>query len=148
MVFMLIMHLLFVASWVIFQINGLFYACLFSTAFLLFSLLCVYNITITIDKTYLSFKLGIGLIKKRYKIANIRSCKPFSGISKKMGIGCKMTFGGDMLKYYIVTGFKAIELRFHDNDNLIVRIGTPLPEEISQQIQLYIDPAPPHLVFD
>ncbi|MDR0843187.1 MAG: hypothetical protein LBP68_07205, partial [Acidobacteriota bacterium] len=90
MVFMLLMYLFFLAIWVICRgSDELFYPCLFSTAGLLFGLLCVYNITITIDGTYISFKLGIGLIKKRYEIASIKSCEPVSGIVKKMGIGTK-----------------------------------------------------------
>ena len=142
-VFIIIMYLVFLVSWVIFRVNGLFSACLLSTAFLLFSLLCLYNITITIDNTYISFKLGIGLFKGRYKITNIKSCEPYNGISKRMGVGMKISFTGVVLKYFIVTGFKAIELRFHANNNLIVLIGTPLPEEISHQIKLLIDGTQP-----
>jgi len=132
------MYPLLLAPLVIFQVYASFYIILLITAGLLFGLLCVYNITITIDETYISFKLGIGLIKKRYKIANIESCKPVTGISKRIGVGSKLFFSGDVLKYYIVTGFEAIELRFRDNDRLTVRIGTPLTKEIIQQIQLLL----------
>ena len=118
--------------------NELFYIYLLIITALLFGLLCVYNITITINNSYLSFKLGIGLIKKKYKIADIKSCKPYSGISKRIGIGSKMSFSGDILEYYIVTGFEAIELQFH-NKKAIVCIGTPLSEEISQQVQSLIE---------
>ena len=107
-------------------------------AIFLFSLLCIYKITITIDDTYLSFKLGVGLIKKRYKIADIKSCKQYSGISKRIGIGSKMSFTGNKLEYFIVTGFEAIELQFN-NRTTIVHIGTPLSEEISRQIQSLIE---------
>ena len=138
MVVILLMYLLFLAFSMIFWANDLFYIFLLLTEGLFFGLLCVYNISIMIDNKYLSFKLGIGLIKKRYKIANIKSCKPVSGISKRIGVGTKVSFTGDILKYYIVTGFKAIELQFHDN-KVIVHIGTPFPEKISQQIQLLID---------
>jgi len=141
-VFIFIMYILFLAYWVTFRNNGLFPAFLLSTAFLLFGILCIYNITITIDNTYISFKLGIGLIKKKYKIANIKYCEPTSRISKRIGVGIKMSITGNVLKYYIVTGFKSIELRFHDNNKLIVCIGTPIPEEISQQIKLLVDRAP------
>jgi hypothetical protein len=118
--------------------NDLFYMWLLMIAGALFGLLCFYNITITIDETYFSFKLGIGLIKKRYEIANIKSCKPYSGIHKGFGIGTKMNFAGDVLKQYNVTGLKAIELRLY-NDNAIIKIGTPQPEEISQYVQSLID---------
>ena len=152
MVFMLIMYLVFLAVLVIFPVYDLFYTCLFLTAVFLSGLLCVYNITITIDNSYLSFKLGIGWIKKRYEIANIKSCKPYSDISKRIGIGTKISLTGYVLKYYIVTGFKAMELRFHDNNKLIVLIGTPLAEEIIKQVQLRIapvqPPVQPHLSLD
>ena len=140
-VFLLLMYLLlWIPSCVIFLVlKWWFYACLMGmlgTTLCLFGLLCVYKITITIDDTYFSFKLGIGLTKKRYKIANIKSCKPYTGLRNGMGIGTKRDFNGNIFKYYMVTGSKAIELRFHDNDKFTVLIGTPLPEEISQQIQL------------
>ena len=138
MLFMLLMYLFFLVLTIIFWVNELFNICLLITAVFFFGLLCVYNITIIIDNTYLSFKLGIGLIKKRYKIANIKSCKPVCGISKRIGIGTKIFFTGDILKYYIVTGFKAVELQFYDN-KVTVHIGTPLSDTISQQIQLLID---------
>jgi hypothetical protein len=128
----------FVLSVILKPINWSIYIYLFATAGLLFSLLCLYNITITIDNTYLSFKLGIGLIKKKYKIANIKSCKPYSGAPKRIGVGSKMSFTGKILKYYIVTGFKAIELQFHDQ-KITVLIGTNQPDEISQYVQSLID---------
>jgi len=105
-------------------------------AILLFGLLCFYNITITIENTHISFILGIGLIKKRYEIKNIKSCKPI--ISQKIGIGAKIDFNGKIIKRYIVTGFKAIELQFHDSKT-IVHIGTTQPDEICKQIQSLID---------
>jgi len=137
MVFMLLMYMGFMTPFVIVRANYLFYIILFSTALLFFGLLCVYNITITIDERYLSFKLGIGLIKKRYEIEDIISCKPYSGISKRMGVGFKMSFGG-ILEYYIVTGTKAIELNFR-NKKATVLIGTKQPEEISRYVQSLID---------
>jgi hypothetical protein len=92
-----------------------------------------------IDDTYLSFKLGIGLVKKRYEIANIQSCRPYIGISMRMGVGSKMALNGNRLKYYIVNGFKTIELRFHDRPKLTVLIGTNQPDEISRYVQSLID---------
>ena len=119
-------------------ISEQFYIWLFMITGSLFGLLCLYNITITIDDKYFSFKLGIGLIKKRYEIANIKSCKPYSGIHKGFGIGTKMSFTGEILKQYNVTGTKAIELRFFDRDT-IVKIGVNEPDEISQYVQSLID---------
>ena len=136
----------FLSLWVLFflflltrteSINWLFFTYSAIITILLFGILCVYNITITIDDSYFSFKLGMGLIKRRYNIADIKSCKPYAGFSKRIGIGWKRSVSGNLLEYYIVTGFKAIELQFH-NKKAIVLIGTPLAEEISQQIQSQI----------
>ena len=137
MVFMFVMYLFVIALLVFLQANELFYKCFFITLILLFGLLCFYNITITIDNTYFSFKLGIGLIQKKYKITNIKSCNPYTGISKKIGIGSKMSIRGYIIDFYIVTGFKAIELQFHDRDKIVL-IGTPFPDEISQAFQSFI----------
>jgi hypothetical protein len=129
--------------WVLLVILGAankYYIYLLVSVCFLFGLLCVYNITIEIDNTHFSFKLGIGLIKKRYEIANIKSCKPYSGISKRFGIGSKVSFfTGRKLEYYIVTGYKAVELQFFDRPSTIVLIGTNSPEEISQYVQLLIE---------
>lgn len=139
-IFILLMYIFFLVLLLLLKpINELLYAYLFVTIGLLLVLLCVYNITITINKTYFSFKLGIGLIKKKYKITNIKSCKPYSGIPKRIGIGSKMTFKGNILNYYILPGFKAIELNFHDRQNLTILIGTNQPDEISQYVQSLID---------
>jgi len=121
------------------KVNYEFYIYIIAFLGLLFGLLYVYKITIIIDNTHLYFELGIGLVKKKYEIANIKSCKPYSGISKRMGIGTKMSFTGNILKYYIVTAGKAIELKFHDNENLTVLIGTNQPDEICQYVQSLID---------
>ena len=138
MLFLLLFYTISIVFMVIFWANELFYILLPTTVFFLFGILNTYNITITVNNTYFSFKLGVGLIKKRYKIVNIKSCKPYSGISKRIGIGSKLSITGNVLNYYIVTGFKSIEIQFHDRKT-VVHIGTPLPEEISQYIQLLID---------
>ena len=137
-VFMLLMYIFILVLSAILK-NEQLYTYLFGTVGLLCGLLCFYNITITIDKTYLSFRLGIGLIQKKYKIANIKSCKPYTDTPKRIGIGSKMSFTGNILKYYIVTGFKAIELQFYDSPKTTVLIGTNQPYEISQYVQSLID---------
>lgn len=114
---------------------NLLYICLPVTFVLLLILAFVYKIAITIDETYFTFRLGIGIVKKRYKIESIKSCKPYLGFSKRIGIGCKMSLGGKVLKYYILTGFNAIELRFHDKQHLTVLVGTNKADEICQYIQ-------------
>ena len=95
-----------------------------------FCLLIFYKLTIIVDHKTVSFRMGIGLVHKTYKMAEIKTCKPVRN-SLLMGIGIRV-LGNGML--YNVTGLKAIELRFKYK-SAIIRIGTDRPEEISQLIQ-------------
>jgi hypothetical protein len=103
-----------------------------SITFLL-CLLTFYKLTITVDNTHVSFKMGIGLFSKSYKIADLRSCTPVTN-SAIYGIGIRMLPGGWL---YNVSGLKAIELRFKHKTS-VVRIGTNKPDEISEIIQSLI----------
>ena len=114
-------------------INILFYIYFLMCVVFLFALLCFHRLTISIDNTYVSFKLGIGLINKRYKIKNIKSCKPVS-YSILRGFGIRIFPNGIL---YNVSGVKAIELQFYDRKK-IVQIGTNQPEEITHQINSLI----------
>ena len=95
----------------------------------LISLLYFYQLTIFIDDTYVSFKLGIGLFGRKYRIDNIKSCKAVKN-AIFYGIGVKMLPNGWL---YNVSGLKAIELSFKDK-NSVIRIGTDRPDEISDYI--------------
>lgn len=97
-------------------------------------LLIFYKLTIIIDKTNVSFKLGIGLVGKSYKITDIKSCKSVAN-SALNGIGIRMLSNGWL---YNVSGLKAIELQFN-NRKSIIRIGTNIPNEISSVIQKLIN---------
>lgn len=96
----------------------------------LITLLLFYKLTIFIDQTSISFKMGIGLIGKTYKVSDILSCTPVRN-SLFMGIGIRWIGKGWL---YNVSGFKAVELRFN-NKKSVVRIGTDRPEEISALMQ-------------
>ena len=110
---------------------------LFIHIFLVFTfLICVltfYQLTITVNETQISFKLGIGLLNKKYKISDLKSCKPVTN-SVISGIGIRMLSNGWL---YNVTGLKAVELQFK-NKKSIIRIGTNRPEEISKLVQSLI----------
>lgn len=104
--------------------------------FLIF-LICVltfYQLKIKVNNSHLSFKLGIGLFSKKYKISDIKSCRPVSN-SLINGIGIRMISNGWL---YNVSGLKAIEIQFK-NKKSVVRIGTNKPKEICQLIQSLID---------
>ena len=115
--------------------NGLanspdFYIHLVLAILFLICLLVFYKLTIIVDDKFVTFKLGIGLVRKSYKISDLKSCRPVTN-SALNGIGIRMLPNGWL---YNVTGIEAIELQFH-NKNSIVRIGTNKPDEISQLIR-------------
>ena len=98
------------------------------------ALLFFYKLTIIIDDTYISFKLGIGLFGKKYRIDDLKSCKPVKN-SIFFGIGAKMLPNGWLFN---VSGLKAIELSFK-NKKSIIRIGTDKPEEIADIVSKLIN---------
>jgi hypothetical protein len=98
-------------------------------------LLIYYKLTIYIDNTYVKFKLGIGLIAKKYLIYDIKSCKPVRN-NPLSGIGIRKIPRGWL---YNVSGLSAIELTFK-NQKSIVRIGTNKPDEIAEVISRMIKP--------
>lgn len=113
-----------------FSFNPVSILMLFLALTFLFCLLVFYKLTILIDATHVSFKFGLGLFGKSFKLSDIKSCRPVRN-SVIYGIGIHMIPNGWL---YNVTGLRAIELRFH-NRNSVVRIGTGRPEEISRVIQ-------------
>lgn len=110
-----------------------FYIHIFLVLTFLICLLIFYKLTIIVDSTHVSFKLGIGLVGKTYKIKDLKSCKSVAN-SALNGIGIRMLPNGWL---YNVSGLKAIELQFV-NKKSVVRIGTNNPDEISQLVQSLI----------
>ncbi len=98
-------------------------------AVLIICLLLFYQITITVDDTKVTFKMGIGIIGKSFRISDITSCTSVRN-SFFMGLGIHWIKNGWL---YNVSGNKAIELKFR-NKKSVVRIGTDRPEEISALI--------------
>ena len=92
-------------------------------------LLVFYKLTIIIDDTNISFKLGIGILGKSYEIAEIASCKPVKN-SFIYGLGIHKIPKGWL---YNISGFNAIEITFKDTDK-VVRIGTNKSKDISELI--------------
>jgi hypothetical protein len=93
-----------------------------------------YNLSIYIDHTSLSFKMGIGLFGKSYELSEIKSCTLVRN-SAFLGFGIKMLRNGWL---YNVSGLRAIELEFY-NKSSVVRIGTDRPEEISEIVNGLIE---------
>lgn len=98
-------------------------------AVLLFAILMCYKLTIRINDTHLSFKMGIGIFAKKYQMTDIASCTVVKN-SIIYGVGVHMIPNGWL---YNVSGLKAIELRFK-NKKGVIRIGTNRPELICEII--------------
>jgi len=92
-------------------------------------LLIFYKLTINIDDTHVAFRLGAGLVKKKYALKDIAECRPVKN-NLLYGIGIRLTSDGWL---YNVSGRYAIELTFK-NKKSKVRIGTDKPEELSETI--------------
>jgi len=97
-------------------------------------LMLVYKLTITISEQTVSFKMGIGLIKKNYPISDIKSVQVVKN-NWLYGWGIRVIPGGWLFN---VSGFKAIELRFYSCDK-VIRIGTDKPEEVEKEINYRIN---------
>jgi hypothetical protein len=95
----------------------------------LICLLMFYKITIYVDNTSVSFKLGIGLISKKFLLSDIEICKAVKNPAL-YGLGIHYTPDGWL---YNVSGRDAIELTFKNNISKIL-IGTDKPEEVSRLI--------------
>jgi hypothetical protein len=89
-------------------------------------LLIFYKLTIIIDDAHLSFKLGIGLVSRKFPLASIRECSSVRN-SPFTGIGIRLYSNGWL---YNVSGLGAIELTFKSKKSRI-RIGTDRPDEIA-----------------
>jgi hypothetical protein len=109
----------------------------------LICLLTFYKLSISIDSSHVSFRLGIGLVHKRYSLSEIESCRPVKN-PFWYGIGIRLTPDGWL---YNVSGLYAIELTFKSNRSKI-RIGTNKPEEISQTINSLLEKTNPGLTDD
>ena len=105
----------------------------FVAIIMLICLLTFYKSTIYIDDTYIYFKLGIGIVAKKYLISDIQSCKSVRN-NPLFGIGIRKIPKGWL---YNVSGLRAIELTFK-NKKSIVRIGTNQPDEIAETISKMI----------
>jgi hypothetical protein len=96
---------------------------------LLVCLLIFYKLTIEIDDTHIGFILGTGLVKKKYALRDIETCRPVKN-SAFYGIGIRLIPEGWL---YNVSGRFAIELTFKNKKSKI-RIGTDKPEEVAEAI--------------
>ena len=106
-------------------------------------LLIFYKITIIVDDTHLSFKLGAGLVSKKYPLSSIKECKAVKN-NPLYGIGIRLLSNGWL---YNVSGLEAIELTFKNKSSRI-RIGTDKPEEIALLVSSKTGTGPANTVYE
>lgn len=92
-------------------------------------LVLFYNLTVEIDDAHLRFRFGIGLIRKRFPLNEIDSCRPVRN-SWLYGWGIRWTPRGWL---YNVSGLEAVELKMKSGKTF--RIGTDEPEVLAAALQ-------------
>ena len=110
---------------------------------MIMGLLVFYKLTIFLDDRGISFKLGIGLISRKYLFADIQSCKAVRN-NPIYGVGIRMIPNGWL---YNVSGSSAVELTFKNKKSKI-RIGTDKPDEISEILGKAIKVERPDITSD
>ncbi len=91
-------------------------------------LLLFYKLSVLVTDEYVQFSMGIGIIRGKYLINNIKMCKPLTYVP--LGWGIRLKPGAILFN---VSGNKAIELEINDKRRKIW-IGTDCPEEIADFI--------------
>ena len=97
------------------------------------------NLTVEIDSEHLHIRFGIGLIRKRFPLEQIDTCRPVSN-PWIYGLGIRLTPHGWL---YNVSGVEAVELKMKSGKTC--RIGTDEPEILTAALQEALDslqPAP------
>jgi hypothetical protein len=96
--------------------------------------LLFYQLTVIVDYNEVKIRFGIGVIRKTWQLSKIESAAP---VKNNILHGWGIHFTGNTTVYN-VTGFKAIELKFH-NSRRKVRIGTSEPEKLAEYINKMIE---------
>ncbi len=96
--------------------------------FLLGILMLFYNLTVEIDDQDLRISFGIGLIRKRFPLDEIDSCRPVRN-SWLYGWGIRLTPRGWL---YNVSGLEAVELKMKSGKTC--RIGTDEPAVLAAAV--------------
>jgi len=91
-----------------------------------------YSLTVTISETHLEVRFGRGLIRKKFRLQDIKSCQAVRN-SWYYGWGIRLTPHGWL---YNVSGLSALEIEL--NNGKTYRIGTDVPSELERAIQRVI----------
>ena len=91
------------------------------------------SLTVEIDAEHLRIRFGIGLIRKRFPLDQIDTCRPVKN-SWIYGWGIRLTPHGWL---YNVSGLEAVELKMKSGKTC--RIGTDEPEVLTAALQEALD---------
>ena len=100
-------------------------------------LMLFYNLSVEIDDAHLRIRFGIGLIRKRFPLDQIDSCRPVRN-SWLYGWGIRLTPQGWL---YNVSGLEAVELKMKSGKTC--RIGTDEPKILVAALQEALNGATP-----
>ena len=95
------------------------------------------SLTVEIDAEHLRIRFGIGLIRKRFPLDQIDTCRPVRN-SWIYGWGIRLTPHGWL---YNVSGQEAVELKMKSGKTC--RIGTDEPEVLTAALQKVLDSSKP-----
>ena len=99
------------------------------TLAILSGIICFFGwLTVTIDKTHLKIRMGLGLFGRKVPLKEITNSK-ITKIPWWLGSGVRYYRGGMI---YNVAGFQAVEIIYKNNKVII--IGTAEPEILKQKI--------------
>lgn len=98
--------------------------------FLIIILLLFYKMETFIDKDFIQIFFGIGIIRKKIEIRNIKNLEVVKN-RWYYGWGIRLIKNGLL---YNIKGFNAIELKFK-NRKSIIRIGTQDTEKLKSEIE-------------
>ena len=110
------------------MMNGLTPLAVIGPALMAVFLALFYALTVEIDATHLTFRFGIGWIRKRVPLAEIVEAKPVRN-SWLYGWGIHRTPHGGL---YNVSGWEAVEITLTSGQRL--RLGTDEPRPLTQAI--------------
>jgi hypothetical protein len=111
---------------------------IFCIVFVLLFILALsfYKLTILVNDDYVAFSFGIGLVKKKYNLREIKSCIPIKG---KFSIYSRISFeklpnGGKA--YVLSSALSSIEIAYITANGNICndRVGTDKPNDIADYI--------------
>jgi hypothetical protein len=97
---------------------------------ILLALILFYRLTVAVDIEFVEVRFGPGVIRKKWRLAEIESCGP---VRNRWWQGLGIHWIGKRTWLFNISGLGAVELRM--KDGRIYRIGTDEPEKLGGLIQ-------------